>query len=61
VLIEAVKGIPVLAMALESRGFGRRNPRTAFSELKRGRQLAADAVVCAALALAFLSPVLLRW
>ena len=35
-LIEAVKGIPVLAMALESRGFGRRNPRTVYAELKRG-------------------------
>ena len=61
VLIEAVKGIPVLAMALESRGFGRRNPRTAYAELKRGRQLAADAVVCIAIALLFLSPAIIRW
>ncbi|MGO9308668.1 MAG: energy-coupling factor transporter transmembrane component T family protein [Spirochaetia bacterium] len=61
VLIEAVKGIPVLAMALESRGFGRRNARTAYAELKRGRALAGDMLVLAAAAAALLWPVFFRW
>ena len=33
IMIHAIKGIPSLAMALESRGFGRENPRGAFREL----------------------------
>jgi len=61
VLIEAVKGIPVLAMALESRGFGRRNPRTSYAELKRGRALAADMLVLAAASAALLWPAFIRW
>ena len=59
VLIESVKGIPVLAMALESRGFGRRNPRTTFAELKGGRALARDMLVLAAASAALLWPVFL--
>jgi energy-coupling factor transport system permease protein len=55
-LVEAVKGIPLLAMALESRGFGRRNTRTAFAELKRGGAFIRDAAVCLALAALFLCP-----
>jgi energy-coupling factor transport system permease protein len=58
VLIEAVKGIPVLAMVLESRGFGRRNPRTAFAELKKGGTLVADFLATAAVALLLLAPAL---
>jgi energy-coupling factor transport system permease protein len=61
VLIEAVKGIPVLAMVLESRGFGRRNARTSFAELKTGPRLLADLAVCVALTLVFVSPVFVRW
>jgi energy-coupling factor transport system permease protein len=61
VLIEAVKGIPLLAMALESRGFGRRNPRTSLAELKRGRTLAADILVLAAASAALLWPLAVRW
>ena len=60
-LIEAVKGIPVLAMALESRGFGRRNQRTVYAELKKGPRLVVDMAVCLGLALLFISPVFLRW
>jgi energy-coupling factor transport system permease protein len=60
-LIEAVKGIPLLAMALECRGFGRGNPRTAFPILKKGKELARDAAVCLLLSLAFISPALIRW
>jgi len=61
VLIEAVKGIPVLAMALESRGFGRRNPRTSYAELKKGRALLGDMLVLMAASVALLWPVLFRW
>lgn len=60
-LIEAVKGIPLLAMALESRGFGRRNPRTVYAELKKGPPLVLDMAVCLCLGLLFISPVLVRW
>ncbi len=59
VLIQAVKGIPVLAMVLESRGFGRPNPRSSFAELKRGGALAADLAVAAGLSAVCLLAVLL--
>ena len=61
VLIEAVKGIPLLAMALESRGFGRRNPRTTLAGLKQGRELIGDVMALAAAAAAFLWPLVVRW
>jgi energy-coupling factor transport system permease protein len=60
VFIEAVKGIPVLAMALESRGFGRRNPRTDFMALKSGRPLVRDMAVCAGVTFLLLLPLVLR-
>ena len=60
-LIEAVKGIPVLAMALESRGFGRRNPRTVYAELKKGRPLVLDMALCLCLGFLFISPGLVHW
>jgi energy-coupling factor transport system permease protein len=59
VLIQAVKGIPVLAMVLESRGFGRSNPRSSFAELKRGRALAVDLAIAAAVSALFLLAALL--
>ncbi len=61
VLIEAVKSIPLLAMALESRGFGRRNPRTSFAELRTGRHLVGDVLVLAAVMAAFLWPLAVHW
>jgi energy-coupling factor transport system permease protein len=61
VLIEAVKGIPVLAMVLESRGFGRRNRRTSFVELKKGRLLLPDFAVCIAVAAVFIFPAFIPW
>jgi energy-coupling factor transport system permease protein len=61
VLIEAVKGIPVLAMALESRGFGRRTPRTSFAELKKGRALAGDVLALVAATAALLWPAVVRF
>jgi len=60
VFIEAVKGIPVLAMTLESRGFGRANRRTEFLALKTGGALARDMLVCAILTLLLILPLLLR-
>jgi energy-coupling factor transport system permease protein len=56
VFIEAVKGIPVLAMALESRGFGRANRRTEFLVLKKGPALVRDMLVCAVVALLLVVP-----
>ena len=61
VLIEAVKGIPLLAMALESRGFGRRNPRTSLAELKHGPTLLVDILVLFAVSAALLWPLAVRW
>jgi energy-coupling factor transport system permease protein len=58
VLIQAVRGMPVLAMALECRGFGRSGPRTTYGELKKGAPFAADLCVACAVALAVLSPLL---
>ncbi len=57
VLIQAVRGMPTLAMALECRGFGRAGRRTTFGELKGGRALVLDFCIAAALAAALLSPV----
>ncbi len=58
VLIQAVRGMPVLAMALESRGFGRSGARSTYGELKRGRRFAADLCVAAVITLSVLSPIL---
>ena len=60
VLIYAIKGIPMLSMALESRGVGRRNPRTIYVQLKRGMSLTVDfsialIVICALLFPVFMS------
>jgi energy-coupling factor transport system permease protein len=59
VFIEAVKGIPVLAMALESRGFGRTNPRTEFMVLKSGRPLVKDMAICVGVTVLLLLPAIL--
>jgi energy-coupling factor transport system permease protein len=59
VMIEAVKSIPLLAMALESRGFGRREPRTALAQLPEGRDLLPHAVALAVVGVALLLPSLL--
>jgi energy-coupling factor transport system permease protein len=59
VFIHAVKGIPVLAMALENRGFGRSNRRTEYFKLKGGPALLRDFAVCMAIAAVFLLPALI--
>jgi energy-coupling factor transport system permease protein len=61
VLILAVRRIPVLAMALELRGVGRKNRRSSMRALPGGRRLAASAAAAAAaglaaVAMAFLFP-----
>jgi len=61
VLIQAVKGIPALAMALESRGFGRSGRRTSYAELKSGRRVLSDALVGICAAAFFLAPALIHW
>ena len=50
ILVQAVRGIPVLAMVLESRGVGRKDRRSRFLPLKDGRALAADLLAAALLA-----------
>ena len=58
VLIHAVKSIPSLAMALDSKGFGRDNPRSSCQKLPPRREIAghiaAAAVFTAGLALTVL-------
>jgi energy-coupling factor transport system permease protein len=49
VMIQAVKGIPVLAMALETRGIGRKNARSSFRELKTGLSFFLDTLIAALL------------
>jgi energy-coupling factor transport system permease protein len=56
VLIEAVKAIPVLAMALESRGFGRTTLRTSYAILPTGKRLAADLVIVIAVSALLIVP-----
>ena len=60
VLIESVKAIPLLAMALEGRGFGRRSARTSFAALKSASALAPDLLALAAAAAVLLWPAFLR-
>jgi len=48
VLILSVRRIPTLAMALECRGVGRKNPRSSYHTLKRGGALLGEGVITAA-------------
>ena len=60
VMVKAVKTIPTLAMALESRGFGRREHRTSLVALPPSRRFTlhafAVAAVCAAILVLLLLP-----
>lgn len=59
VLILSVRRIPTLAMALECRGVGRKNPRTSYHTLKTGTALLRDgAIATAAVAALAISAVL---
>ncbi len=59
VVILSVRRIPTLAMVLESRGVGRRNPRTSLHSLKPGRSMLYDALIAVTAAAALLLSVLL--
>jgi energy-coupling factor transporter transmembrane protein EcfT len=63
IIVSTVRQVPALAMALESRGFGRTNPRTAYRLLPSGRMLLrsflAALLVSAVLVLPLILPVLL--
>ena len=56
VFIQAVRVIPSLAMALETRGFGRANRRTSLMTLPTGKGVAWSFVVVALVAAAAYSP-----
>src|SRR6056297_1181384 len=45
VMIHSIKGIPNLSMALESRGFGRHNPRTSYRSLLPLKEIVHQAVL----------------
>jgi energy-coupling factor transport system permease protein len=59
VLIQAVRGMPMLAMALECRGFGSAGKRSTFGELKGGWALVRDAAAAALVSAAVLLPLTL--
>jgi energy-coupling factor transport system permease protein len=59
VLILSVRRIPVLAMALESRGVGRGNRRTAYRSLPSGRALALSGLLALGIEAVVLASVLL--
>jgi energy-coupling factor transport system permease protein len=59
VMVKAVKTIPALAMALESRGLGRRGPRTSLNILPPPRRFAYHALAVAAVGAAILVLLLL--
>jgi energy-coupling factor transport system permease protein len=59
VLILSIRRIPTLAMTLESRGVGRKNPRTSLHRLPDGPPLLRNALVTAALAGSWLASLLL--
>jgi energy-coupling factor transport system permease protein len=56
VIIYAIKSIPLLSMALESRGVGRKNPRTIYIELKQGASLVFDFAISLLVVCLLLSP-----
>lgn len=59
VLIQAIKGIPHLAMALETKGFGRTRARSAYRTLPAGPRLFRDFWIAAATLALLLLPLIL--
>jgi energy-coupling factor transporter transmembrane protein EcfT len=59
ILIEAIKGIPSLAMALESRGFGRRTARTSYAALPAASRFVADLAIALAVSAVLTVPAFL--
>jgi energy-coupling factor transport system permease protein len=58
-VIQAVRGIPTLAMVLESRGFGRSNTRTQYAALEGGTRLARHLMIAGAAAVILIAPIAL--
>ncbi len=58
-IIQAVRGIPTLAMVLELRGFGRANRRTEYRTLGSAQRLARHLAVGALLAAVLFAPLAL--
>jgi energy-coupling factor transport system permease protein len=56
ILIEAIKGIPSLAMALESRGFGRKTPRTSYAVLPPASRFVADLAIVVGVSVVLITP-----
>jgi energy-coupling factor transport system permease protein len=54
VFIQAIRMVPSLAMALETRGLGRRTPRTEWRELPRRRRAASWVTTAAVACLVFI-------
>jgi energy-coupling factor transport system permease protein len=59
VFIQAIRGIPSLAMALEMRGFGRKGRRSVYRSLPTGAGVAVSWVAAGLAAAALYSPLLL--
>ncbi len=59
VVIHAIRQIPSLAMALETRGFGRAGPRTSFRSLPGGGRLVVALAITAALCVMLVLPFVL--
>jgi energy-coupling factor transport system permease protein len=59
VFVQAVRMIPALAMALETRGFGRRGPRTEWRLLPGGRRLTVSFIATGLLAIIVYTPLVL--
>jgi energy-coupling factor transport system permease protein len=59
VLILSVRRIPTLAMALECRGVGRKNPRTSYHTLKTGTAFLLDGAIALLTAAALITSVVL--
>lgn len=59
VLIHAVKSIPALAMALDSKGLGRQNPRTSCRRLCSWFDISFQLIITAAVCAAFISAVII--
>jgi energy-coupling factor transport system permease protein len=59
VVIQAVRAIPALAMALETRGLGRKGARTAYRELRGGPGFVLSFAVLGLLAVVLFAPLML--
>ena len=59
VFVQAVRTIPALAMALETRGFGRRTPRTEWRVFPPGRRLTVSFIATGVLVVVAYAPLVI--